>query len=589
MLQRPNTVLLESSRRSDEEHRNFLFHSPVQVLTAHTLEEIPDLFRSMEASLANGQWIAGYFSYECGYHFEKIIPSYAHRSSFPLIWLGVYDQPMTVPPDLLEIEPPSQPTSIDAVRFSIDEATYRHSIETIQRYILNGDTYQVNYTGPMTFSIAGDEIELYFRLREQQHVPFGALLNLGEKKILSFSPELFFRRSGDRIMCKPMKGTSPRGRTTEEDAERIRWLRNDEKNRSENLMIIDLLRNDIGRITETGSVEVMDMYHVEKFETIIQMTSTVTGRLTPAVGYYDIFRSLFPCGSVTGAPKIRTMQIINELEPDHRGVYCGAIGFIAPEHEAVFNVGIRTIETDAGTGRMGIGSGIVYDSDPKKEFDECNLKAKFLLTERPTFHLLETMAWDGEYVFLAEHLSRLKDSAFYFQFRFDEETILSALKEFGAALPPDTQYRIRLRLTKNGTPVIESSLLQMDESPMLIKIADARTDSSDVFFHHKTTHRPLYNRYTAMAKNDNIVDYIFLNEHGNVTEGSIHSIFLELAGKLYTPPCSDGVLAGIYRRHVLTTKPDATEKSITLSELQNADAIYLCNSVRGWRKVTLGA
>ncbi|MBP6673521.1 MAG: chorismate-binding protein, partial [Bacteroidetes bacterium] len=371
------------------------------------------------------------------------------------------------------------------------------------------------------------------------------------------------------------------------DAALSEWLRNDEKNRSENLMIVDLLRNDIGRICESGSVNVKDMYSVERYETVLQMTSTVEGTLKENVTAVELFRSLFPCGSVTGAPKIRTMQIIHETERHPRGVYCGAIGYISPENESVFNVAIRTLQLTGNNGVMGVGSGIVHDSEPQQEFDECRLKAAFLLQPHNDFQLLETVLWSHGYTFLEEHMRRLTDSADYWDIPFDAERTSEMLRLTERAFDHQKKYRLRLLISKDGRPTIEAEELTIAPIDFTVRIAPDRVDSTDRFLYHKTTYRELYNRYQKKASAGSIADYLFLNERNEVTEGSIHNLFIEKNGLLITPPLTCGVLAGIYRNDVLRTNPTAVERVLTVEDLRTADAIFLCNSVRGWRKVTL--
>jgi para-aminobenzoate synthetase / 4-amino-4-deoxychorismate lyase len=587
-LQKENTILLESSRQDEVNNKNLLFSSPIAILSTNNLSEIPALFNSIEKQLKNKKWIAGYVSYECAYHFENnISANFQNNSSFSLAWFGIYDSPLQIQKDILDGIIPNTQSTIQNHRLLIDDRAYKKTIERLKEYILNGDTYQVNFTDRFEFDINGSTSELYFALRKKQHVPYGAFINLGDSQILSFSPELFFKRNANSISTKPMKGTVKRGRTLDEDYVNEEWLRNDEKNRSENLMIVDLLRNDIGRICQTGSVTVENMYAIERYETVIQMTSTVNGIVNSDTSYYEMFKALFPCGSVTGAPKIRTMQIINELEDHRRGVYCGAIGFISPDEEAVFNVAIRTIEAENGKGTMGVGSGIVFDSDPQQELEECKLKAAFLLSQEMEFQLLETILWDGKFTFLEEHLIRMKNSADYFSFEFHQDKILDALFLSVRSLDRQNKYRVRLLLSNDSEPFVEVFELLESSVSNQIKIAPIRTNSEDRFLFHKTTKRELYNRYSAHAKAENLADYIFLNERNEITEGSITNIFIEKDAKLLTPPLSSGLLAGVYRREVLKTNHQASESILTMSDLTSSDAIYICNSVRGWTKVTL--
>ena len=586
-LRSPFSVLLETSRPDAQNSRSLLFHSPHTILSAASPEELPSLFAKMETVRAEGRWLAGFFSYEAGTTFDGIDPWPDRSSPLPLAWLGVYDVPEDIPRSLLRsvsvppVAIPSTPV------FSPDRPSYTQRIERIQRYIADGDTYQVNFTGRFDLPFTGDPVEWYFDLRRRQHVPYGALLDLGDAQILSFSPELFFRIHNGTIITKPMKGTSRRGRTTEEDAILSETLLRSEKERSENLMIVDLLRNDLGRICEPGSVEVPRMYDIERYDTVLQMTSTVSGKVRTGVTMEELFRALFPCGSVTGAPKIRTMQIIRELESGPRGIYCGSIGYIAPHDEMAFNVAIRTVTVHSGRASMGVGSGIVHDSDAQKEYEECQVKARFLLDATPVFQLIETMLWDNEFVLLERHLRRLKDSAEYFSFRYDRETVLRTLNEITPQLSGGTQIRVRLLLSSDGSVTVTTGELTAPTSAPTVRIAPVQTDGQDRFLFHKTTHRELYDEYRSQAVQENIADYLFTNTNGELTEGTITNLFIEVNGRFFTPPLSCGVLPGVFRAEILANDGRATERILTIDDLRSADAIYLCNSLRGWRKVTL--
>ncbi len=444
----PATVLLEGGKpdhtESNEEPWTQLFTAPLRVCAAYSAAEIPALFAELESAVAAGQCAAGFFSYECGSCFEPKAGTCASGEgqplAHPLAWFGIYGRSYVFdhkagkfangePPELVRFRGNRRSVSghdfsraEDAAKstralaagesvsaeFALSEAEYSQRIATIHEWIRAGDVYQLNFTAPMRFEARGSAAALYARLRARQPVGYGAFLHWQPgRRILSFSPELFFRIDGDgarrgrrRIVTRPMKGTAPRGRTTREDRQIAEWLRNDAKNRSENVMIVDLLRNDLGRVACFGTVRAEELFAVERYPTLWQMTSTIRAELRPEAGFYDIFRALFPCGSVTGAPKVRAMQLIAELEDAPRGVYTGAIGFFSP-WQTVFNVAIRTLELDGDRGKMGAGSGIVIDSDPAEEYRECLLKAEFLTrssTELPEqFSLIETMLWDGGY------------------------------------------------------------------------------------------------------------------------------------------------------------------------------------------------
>jgi para-aminobenzoate synthetase/4-amino-4-deoxychorismate lyase len=428
---------------------------------------------------------------------------------------------------------------------------------------------------------------VYSALLAQQRVAYGAFLNIEGLPIISLSPELFFKTEGDRIVTRPMKGTMARGLDRADDERMANLLRNDEKNRSEHVMIVDLLRNDLGRICRSGTVQVQDPFSIERYDTLHQMTSTVVGALQPGISLYDIFRGLFPSGSITGAPKHRTMQIIRELERQCRGVYTGAIGFIGPNRSSVFNVAIRTLVMRDGNVTMGVGGGIVADSDPEDEYRECLLKASFVTRRNEPFQLIETMLWDGEFKLLDLHLDRMESSAFYFGFAFDRtrttSVLLDLLKSHG--FETKTPHRIRLTLATDGRLATEVSPYPNETSDIRIWLTDERTSSRDPFRRHKTTRREPYDRLYKKAREHGFEDVIFANENGEITEGAISNIFIARMGKLLTPPVSSGVLPGVLRRHILETRDDSGEAVLNVEDLKTADGIYLCSSLRGLRRV----
>jgi para-aminobenzoate synthetase/4-amino-4-deoxychorismate lyase len=430
-----------------------------------------------------------------------------------------------------------------------------------------------------------------------QRTPYSAYIRTGGRAILSFSPELFFHLDGQRITTQPMKGTAPRGRTLREDKRQAAWLQSDGKNRAENIMIVDLLRNDLGRICTIGSVAVPHLLRVETYNTVLQMTSTITGTLAHRTNYAQIFASLFPCGSVTGAPKIKAMEIINQLEGTPRGIYTGSIGYIAPQtantpDHALFNVAIRTIVLEQGHGIMGIGSGIVHDSSAVEEAAECKVKAHFLTAQPQAFDILETILWDGDYRHLEKHLQRMAASARYFGYLWDEERIRAELTNVGAGLaaaPQGSRYKVRLRLNRQGELLCESHLMQKTTAneQLVVALSAERTDSRDRMYFHKTTYRPLYERAQRFAQEHGYADVIFLNEKGEVTEGAISNVFIEHAGKLLTPPVECGLLAGVYRQCVLEEYSNAQEAVLSVDDLLAGEKVYICNALRGLREVRI--
>ncbi len=594
----PGALLLQTSRFDPENHHSYLFLNPIHTISAQSLAEIPDLFRRIELALAQGHHIAGYLSYECGYHFERFEEP-PLSPQLPLAWFGVYSHPFIFDhargsfegpaPDLSSVPSPHTiPDTFAAnAQLTITEDEYSAKIERIKNYIEAGDTYQVNFTDSVTARTPLSPAQAFAALSASQPVSYSALLNLATRHILSFSPELFFRITNGRISTRPMKGTMPRGLDLAEDEQQAARLQSDEKNRSEHVMIVDLLRNDLGRICASGSVRVDDIFSVERYATLLQMTSTISGTLRPGLRYYDIFRALFPSGSITGAPKIRTMEIIRELESHPRGVYTGAIGHIAPNGSATFNVAIRTLVLEQGVAHMGVGGGIVADSVAASEYRECLLKASFLTRVRHDFQLIETMLCEnGSIALLSLHLDRLEASARYFDFISDRAEAETRITDYTNQLPTNEPHRIRLLLDATGSPALTHAPLSPEPPALTVRISTERTHSSDVFLRHKTTHRELYERELAKARAEGFDEVLFLNERNELTEGAISNLFLQREGKLLTPPLASGVLPGILRRHLLETDPTVEERILTPRDLDTAEATFLCNSVRGLRRIT---
>jgi para-aminobenzoate synthetase/4-amino-4-deoxychorismate lyase len=610
--QTPATVLLECGKPNNTENNaedcSRIFAAPVSVCVANEAAEIAGLFREIESAVAAGLTAAGFFTYECGNCFEPKAGMRASQPGQPLAWFGIYERayrfdhatgafPDGEPPALENLCGPEVEFPIEA-SLGLTELQYAERIAAIHEWIRAGDVYQLNFTTPYNVCARGSGAALYARLRERQPVEYGAFLHWqAGRRILSFSPELFFRvdqeNGGRRITTKPMKGTAARGRTTREDRERAEWLRNDPKNQSENVMIVDLLRNDLGRVAKFGSVKTKDLFAVERFPTLWQMTSTVTGELRQEIGFHDIFKALFPCGSITGAPKVRAMQLRAGLEDQPRGVYTGAIGYFSRQR-TVFNVAIRTLELDGERGTMGVGSGIVIDSNAQEEYSECVLKAEFLTGSASRFpegfSLIETMLWDDGYPLIELHLDRLLDSAAYFGFDCERKAVETALMEHARAFNGKLARRVRLLVDRSGEPhIADEFLVKSGEAAMPVRayISPQRTDPKDPMLYHKTTHRPLYSTAFKDAVNAGFDDVLFLNQRGEVTEGAISNILIEKSGRWLSPPIECGLLAGVYRRHLLETLPRVEERVLYAEDLRLADAVYLCNAVRGLRKVEI--
>ena len=561
---------------------NASFREPLEQRAVYALDEVIPLLRDAEAAAKDGSWVALALSYEAAPAFDsalKVQPS----SEFPLAWMGVFEVPSSTAFNSI----PNSPFRISEWEPQIDRREYRQAIHSIRDFIERGDTYQINFTFPLRGCVVGDSFSCFRAIAESQGAAYSAYLDIGSHRILSFSPELFVERRGNKLTTRPMKGTLARGRWLEEDCERVEQLRGSPKDRAENVMIVDLLRSDLGKVAETGSVQVPDLFAVERLSRVLQMTSTVTAVQRPAVTVVDILRALFPCGSVTGAPKPRSMAIIRELEHLPRGVYTGAIGFICPNGDAVFNVPIRTLAVDAkdGAATFGVGGGITWDSTTDGEYEECCLKAKFLTHPWAEFKLLETIALnDGEYGLLDRHLSRARSSARYFGFRWNEAEVLKALDDVCKSHLL-RRWRIRLIVDRNGKAQVEVSLFgEPRTAPVTVKFASRAVDDRDPLVFHKTTDRSRYD--LELERCHPCDDVIFWNCRGEVTESTIANVVVFSEGKHWTPPREAGLLAGTFREELIS-KGELFERTITKEELARAGSFSLINSVRGWMPAKL--
>ncbi len=581
--------------------RSRLYSGHAGTLACRRADQLPMLLDEMQQALRQGQFAVGLFAYELGAEMHGIAP---HAIDRPLAEILLFERCDKLSAEQvaawLDAASPQSHAGIVNVHADTDRAAFDAAMARIHAYIEAGDTYQVNYTYRLRFDAYGTLPALYRRLRARQPVPYGALIGLpGGDAVLSLSPELFVRHEvrngGGRLTVRPMKGTAAASDNLQQDALSAHALASDPKNRAENLMIVDLLRNDLGRVAVTGSVEVEKLFDVQRFSSVLQMTSTVRAQLRDDATLNDIFAALYPCGSITGAPKHRTMQIIRELETNPRGIYTGAIGwFDPPAHERTLgdfclSVPIRTLQLQAPDsdgmrhGEMGVGAGIVHDSVAAQEYEECLLKARFLTGMEAGFALFETMhATRGGCRYLERHLQRLQRSATYFGFAFDEAAIRStvndAIKTFGDGI----DYRVRLTLQQNGTVELQTAALARLSLPVRILLAKQATDAGDVFLHHKTTNRAGYDAAWRDAEKSGAFDKLFCNTRGELTEGGRSSVFVKLDGNWYTPPLDAGVLPGVMRA-VLLDDPawNAREKRLTIADLQSAEEVIVCNALRG--------
>ncbi len=582
-------VLLDNSSGSGPP--SLRFTRPHEVVTANEPGQVATALARIQDGLAGGLHAAGFFSYELGYVLEpRLAPRLPQGRRVPLLWFGLFDAPETLSGAnvaLLLATPAEIPRLLDiAPDWTADD--YLQRFNAVHEKIAAGDIYQINLTHKMRFRLDGSPIALYRELRQRQPVPYGAIIDTGDVTVLSLSPEQFFTRADRRVTTRPMKGTAGRGATLKADAEARQLLASDPKQRAENLMIVDLMRNDLGHIAEIGSVSVPDLFTVETFGTVHQMTSGVEATLVAGVTLPQFLTAVFPPGSITGAPKVRAMELIADVESEPRGVYCGAIGYFAPDGTARFNVAIRTpVIFPDGTGEMGIGSGVVADSEGQAEYEECLLKMKFLRAPDPGFQLIETLLFEpgAGYWLLDRHMQRLAASAEYFGFACDEAAVRSALASIAGA----ERLRVRLLAAHDGTLTASAApipLPQLD-SVMRCILSTTQLDSREPFLAHKTTRRELYDtEWTHYSAAFGTGDVIYVNERGELAEGSRTSIFVRIGAQLLTPPLASGALPGVLRAELLATG-QAAEAVLRLSDLNGTNALYLGNSVRGLMRAEL--
>jgi para-aminobenzoate synthetase / 4-amino-4-deoxychorismate lyase len=552
--------------------QNHGFRDPRSVVSAYDPAELAPALAALEAARRAGKWAAGYFSYELGYLLEpRLAPLLPRGRAVPLLRFGIFDAP--APPE----PAPATRAYAGPLIHEWTGAAYAARFARVHGWIGAGDIYQANLSFRARFAFVGDPFSLYENLRAHSHAPHCAYIDDGERQILSLSPELFFDLTADgKLTARPMKGTAARGADGPSDEAAKERLRTSAKNRAENLMIVDLLRNDLGRIAEIGSVRAERLYEIETYPTVHQMVSTITAQLKPRTGIEQILRALYPCGSVTGAPKIRAMQIIREMEASPRGVYCGAIGYFAPDGSARFNVAIRTLTIAGNRGELGIGGAVVHDSNAADEYAECLLKARYYEAERKPLELIETLRHSHEgFTRLDLHLSRMKRSAETFGLPFEREAAMRALERTIF----DAPARIRLTLNEAGEFSATSAPLSDEKAEWKFAISPIRIASADLLNRHKTNWREIYDSEFKRVANE-CDEIVFLNEKDEVVEGSRTSIFARLGGKVFTPPLSSGALDGCLRRELIETG-ECEERVLTRADLENAEEIYLGNSLRG--------
>jgi para-aminobenzoate synthetase/4-amino-4-deoxychorismate lyase len=555
------------------------FHDPIETFAIQSIEDVIPTLEGIERQVnLRDLYAVGFIGYEASPAFDSAL-RVRDPGPTPLAWFGLFTEPE-------QIDLPSQPTGYDLGEWapSVSREDYNSAIESIKELIAAGRTYQVNYTIRLTSSFSGDPWGLFVDLNHAQNAQYGAFIKNSDACICSASPELFFELAGDELVSRPMKGTVERGLTLAEDNVKAEWLRNSPKNRAENVMIVDMIRNDMGRVSQVGTVHVPRLFDVERYPTVWQMTSTVHSRTSASIT--EILTSLFPCASITGAPKVSTMDIISDLESSPRGIYTGCIGYMSPGRKAQFSVAIRTvvINRQDAVAEYGVGGGIVWDSTAADEYQECQTKALVLTERRPSFKLLESILWTPNegYFLLEEHLRRLADSADYFDFTLDLPQVHQSLEITESHLA-DRSVKVRLQVSRNGAIEIEYLPIGV-LGPARLALARQPIMSDDVFLYHKTTHRNVYAR--AKRGHEGFDDVLLWNEKGEITETTAANIVVEMDGALFTPPVESGLLPGVFRSSLLE-KAKIEERVITLDDVERSDSLYAINSVRKWRKATL--
>ncbi|MEW6372259.1 MAG: aminodeoxychorismate synthase component I [Pseudomonadota bacterium] len=585
-----------------------LYSGHVGTLACNDAPGWDGVLQEMQAALARGLYAVPVLTYELGAHLLGI---HAKPLDTPLAQVLLFErcERMTAAQAAswiatragadVDTAVDTSAAGIAGVQANVDEAQFVDAIGRIRDYIAAGDTYQVNYTYRLRFDAFGSIFALYRRLRARQPVPYGALITLPDGgAVLSFSPELFVRHQAGTLLARPMKGTAPASDDPDTDARRSAELALDPKNRAENLMIVDLLRNDLGRVAQTGSVAVPKLFEVTRFGAVLQMTSTVRAQLRPGAGLAEVLTALYPCGSITGAPKRRTMEIIDELEPDARGVYTGAIGWFDPPASGqsvgdfCLSVPIRTLSLGPASGpgaglrrgELGVGAGIVFDSDAQAEYAECQLKARFLTGLQNAFEIFETIkaSWEDGPRHLDEHLARIAASCACFGRPFDMAAARALVVDTCLALPHEGLHRLRLASGADGALSITAAPLAPLHAPVRVVLADTPVESSDIFLRHKTSVRQRYDAAWRAAEAQGAFDALFFNERGELTEGGRSNVFVHIDGRWYTPPLSCGLLPGVMRAVVLAAPAwKASERIITRAMLERAEGIMVCNALRG--------
>ncbi|NWG27310.1 MAG: aminodeoxychorismate synthase component I [Ignavibacteriaceae bacterium] len=565
---------------------SYFFIKPFKIISLHKKQDLELAFKLIQKLIDKRYFGYSLIKYESGYLFEEKFSNLISNDEKNLIQFFFFDKSEVKILNSSKIvfeDFPVEKFSVTDFKLNRSETQFINDILKIKKYIEAGDTYQVNYTVKGKFNFTGSYSSLFQKLLFNQSAKYSAFINNDAKFIISLSPELFFLQKNRKILSHPMKGTIRKGHNQSFDRIAETELKTGEKNIAENVMIVDLIRNDLGKICKYGSVKVPELFKVEKYESLFQLVSQVEGKLRKSNGINEIIRNIFPCGSITGAPKIRTMEIIKAIEKEERGIYTGSIGLITPE-EIKMNVAIRTISINKenGDGVLGLGSGIVWDSNPQSEYEEVLLKSKFLTEPLEYFEIFETMRYEnGKIKFLDEHLARIKSASDYFLFRFSEKKIRKQILNSIEELEKTKPKRIKLTLSKWGISKVEISDIPIVANDVSVIISQNKINSYDKFRQFKTTNRKLYDDEFAHYDALGFYEVLYLNEKDELAEGSRTNIFLRRGELWFTPPLDSGALPGICRQHFIENNSQTIEKSVRLNDLLTADELILTNALRG--------
>jgi para-aminobenzoate synthetase/4-amino-4-deoxychorismate lyase len=581
-------VLLED--RLAPQASGWLYEHPHGMVRCDTPDAVEDGFLRLQAGLDRGLHAAGFLAYELGYGLEPRLGALMPALKTPLIWMGLFAPPRAVDAAELDARFAAAGPAPPITRLEAGHCAQTHEAKAreILELIAAGDIYQANLTFPMRFRYEADPLRLYAAMRVLQPTAHGGVVAFDDTFVLSVSPELFLEVENGRATGRPMKGTAARSPDPQADEDAAHALLADPKQRAENLMIVDLIRNDLARIAKPGSVRTPRLFTVETYPHLHTLTSTVTAKLRPDLSLRERLAAVFPCGSIVGAPKIRAAQVLAELETGPRGVYTGAVGAFAPGGDLKLNVAIRTVVLRDGAGVYGVGGGVVADSDPKAEYEEACLKARLLDDLARDYDLIETFGWspDRGFVRLALHLDRLEASAAALGFAFHRQDAEAALTQraLGWAQTPAADRRVRVQLLRAGDLEIEDAPAPIRDGRCLrLGLAHVRLDAGDPFLRHKTTRRWAYDAASAQARAVGWDEGVLLNQRGEVADAAWNSVFVQAGGRLATPPLSAGALAGVLRQALISTGL-AVEARLTPESLAQAEAVFLGNSLRGLRR-----